>query len=285
MTDVKKKKQAEIKIVLGGFLAILMVTLVVGYTVTAKKADKTTVTESETQPPVTSAEAAGGEDITTTLPTTAAVVTTTQAATAAETTNANGSPFNPKTVTVDENNWTLTLLNTKYKLPDNYVVTTAPAITGSSELLDSRVAPYYQKMYDAANAEGIKLTPYSGYRTLATQKRLYTNKVSYYQNQGYSSYDAQVQAAKWSMLPGCSEHNFGVAMDICSTRDDFNQTAQYKWLQQHAAEYGFIERYTEAKIPVTGVAAEPWHWRFVGVENAQKIKDSGLCLEEYLGKA
>ena len=86
------------------------------------------------------------------------------------------------------------------------------------------------------------------------------------------------------MIPGCSEHNFGVAMDICNTNDDFNQTEQYAWLQKHAAEYGFIERYKGDKTEYTGVAAEPWHWRYVGVENAKKINESGLCLEEYLGK-
>lgn len=278
MNDVKKSKQTEMKIVLGGLLGVIMVTLIVGFAITSKRAEKNT-TAAPTEAPTSSTQAAGGEDIT------SSTESTTAAPTTAGTTNASGSPFNPKTVSVDENNWSMTLLNTKYKLPENYVVKLAPAISGSEEKLDERVAVYYQKMYDAAKAAGCVLTPYSGYRSISIQKRLYNNKVSYYQNQRYSSYDAQIQAAKWSMLPGCSEHNLGVAMDICSTRDDFNTTKQYKWLVEHAAEYGFIERYKADKISITGVAAEPWHWRFVGVENAQKIKDSGLCLEEYLGKA
>ena len=71
-------------------------------------------------------------------------------------------------------------------------------------------------------------------------------------------------------------------MDICGTESSFSNTKEYAWLQQHAHEYGFILRYTAEKQPITGIIPEPWHWRYVGVENAEKIKNSGLCLEEYL---
>ena len=291
MTRYKKQ---ELKIVLGGFIGVLILTVILGLAVTGKLSKK--------QEPVTAAPSQTEEKASEEKPSEEKTENQTEKSSEKEeektsekdeektseeesSVDENGSPFDPQTVTIDEDNWELTLLNTKYKLPDGYKVETAPAVAGSGEVLDKRVQPYYEKMYNAAKKEDIVLTPYSGYRSISTQTRLYNNKVTSYQNSGYSYYEAQIQASHWSMLPGCSEHNFGVAMDICNTRSDFNETKEYEWLQKHAAEYGFIERYTEEKTSITGVAAEPWHWRFVGVENAKAIKESGLCLEEYLDKA
>jgi D-alanyl-D-alanine carboxypeptidase len=288
-----KYKQQEMKIVLGGFLAIVVITLVLGFAITSKKspkAEKTTTAGTEAVEPSEDGKTTEKNESTTEEKTTKEESTTEEKTTEEESTeekttvDENSSPFNPQTVKIDEGNWELTLLNANYKLPDGYVPELVPAIPGSGESLDKRVQPYYEKMYNAAKAEGVYLTPYSGYRSIATQTRLHTNKVNSYKSQGYSDYEAEKMATRWSMLPGCSEHNFGVAMDICNTNDDFNMTEQYAWLQEHAEEYGFIERYKGDKEQYTGVANEPWHWRFVGVENAKKINASGLCLEEYLGK-
>lgn len=71
-------------------------------------------------------------------------------------------------------------------------------------------------------------------------------------------------------------------MDICCLDYDFDERKEYKWLEKNAADYGFILRYTEENKSKTGVVAEPWHWRFVGVEDAKAIKKSGLCLEDYV---
>ena len=90
-------------------------------------------------------------------------------------------------------------------------------------------------------------------------------------------------AATIILPPGTSEHNAGLAMDICSLEQSFDKTAEFRWLNEHAADYGFILRYTEEKQDVTKKIYEPWHWRYVGVENAKAIKASGKCLEEYLG--
>ena len=73
-------------------------------------------------------------------------------------------------------------------------------------------------------------------------------------------------------------------MDICNTLNSFANTKEYKWLSEHAHEYGFILRYTAEKQPVTGIVPEPWHWRYVGAEYAKEIRDSGLCLEEWTAK-
>ena len=71
-------------------------------------------------------------------------------------------------------------------------------------------------------------------------------------------------------------------MDICNTYDSFATQKEYAWLVENAHKYGFILRYEAEKKPITGIVPEPWHWRYVGVEYAEKIKNSGLCLEEYL---
>jgi len=286
-----KYKRTELKIVLGGFFTVLILTLVLGFLIIGSKKEKPLETTTEkpsveqTSEKPTEAQSEPESETETNTEEEESTEEKTEEETEEESTaDADSSPYSPTVISIDESNWELTLLNTNYKLPDGYVPELAPAIPGSGESLDKRVQPYYEKMYNAAKAEGILLTPYSGYRSYETQTRLHTNKVKSYQSQGYSYYEAEKMATRWSMLPGCSEHNFGLAMDICNTNDDFNLTEQYAWLVKHAEEYGFIERYKGDKTDYTGVAAEPWHWRYVGVENAKKINASGLCLEEYLGK-
>ncbi len=158
-------------------------------------------------------------------------------------------------------------------------------VAGSGELMDSRAARAYEQMYDAAASDGIYLTPCSGYRSYSTQKRLYYEFYYEYINQGYSSEEAHSLTSKRRNPPGSSEHNIGICMDIicASSSANFQNTKAYAWLDANAHNYGFILRYPEDKVAVTGVKYEPWHWRYVGVENAASIKNSGLCLEEYLG--
>lgn len=160
-------------------------------------------------------------------------------------------------------------------------------VAGSGEQMDSRAAAAYEKMYDAAAEDGIYLTPCSGYRSYSTQKRLYNEFVNEYLYQGYSREEAENLASKRRNPPGSSEHNIGICMDIicASSSANFQNTNAYAWLQNNAHNYGFILRYPEDKVDITGVKFEPWHWRYVGVENAASIKMSGKCLEEYLGLA
>lgn len=158
-------------------------------------------------------------------------------------------------------------------------------VAGSGERMDSRAAAAYEEMYAAAAEDGIYLTPCSGYRSYSTQKRLYNEFVDEYLAQGYSRQEAEDLASRRRNPPGSSEHNIGICMDIicASSSANFQNTSAYAWLQANAADYGFILRYPEDKVDITGVKFEPWHWRYVGVENASAIKNSGLCLEEYLG--
>ncbi len=179
--------------------------------------------------------------------------------------------------------WNLVVVNTKREIPGDYVPKLAE-VASSGVYMDYRVAPYYNEMYAAAKKDGVILTPYSGYRSYARQQRNYNNLTQQYMSQyGLSKEAAAAKAATVILPPGTSEHNLGLAMDICNTNSTFKNQKEYKWLTEHAHEYGFILRYTAEKQPITGIIPEPWHWRFVGVEHAEKIKNSGLCLEEYLG--
>lgn len=179
------------------------------------------------------------------------------------------------------------LVNAKYSLPAGYKPNLAEAVPGSGQYLDYRVAPHYQEMYNAAKADGITLTPISGYRSYERQKNNFENRIKSNMNAGYDRVEATKRAATIIMIPGASEHNAGLAMDICSLSESFENTKEFDWLNEHAAEYGFILRYPKdaRSREITGVVYEPWHYRYVGVEAAKEIKAKGITLEEYLGKA
>lgn len=183
--------------------------------------------------------------------------------------------------------WRMILVNRDYILPDGYKPKLENAVeSGYGDIyLDERVAPYYNEMYKAAYKDGIHLVPISGYRSVDRQKRNFENKIDYYMDKGYSKVEATQKAATIILPPGTSEHNAGLAMDICSLEQNFEETEEFRWLCENAADYGFILRYPEDKQNITKIIYEPWHWRYVGVEAAKAMKASGECLEEYLGVA
>ena len=95
------------------------------------------------------------------------------------------------------------------------------------------------------------------------------------------------EAGRWVAVPGTSEHETGMALDIVSysyqlLNEQQENTAEQKWFMEHCWEYGFILRYPKDKTEVTGIGYEPWHYRYVGREHAAKLYESGLCLEEYI---
>ena len=195
--------------------------------------------------------------------------------------------FTPAYADMNVSDWRLILVNRDYILPDGYEPKLAPCITDDPDSLklDYRVAPYYNEMYQAALEDGVELTPISGYRSVARQKRNFENKIDTYMDQGYGKIEATQMAATIILPPGTSEHNAGLAMDICSLYESFENTDEFAWLSENAADYGFILRYPEDKQDITRIIYEPWHWRYVGVEAAKAMKASGQCLEEYLGVA
>ena len=195
--------------------------------------------------------------------------------------------FTPAYANVSISDWKMLLVNRDYILPEDYEVKLAPSITSDpdSMQLDYRVAPHYNEMYLAALEDGIELTPVSGYRSLTRQRNNFERKIETYIDEGYSRAEATRMAAKIILPPGTSEHNAGLAMDICSLYESFENSAEFKWLSENAADYGFILRYPKDKQDITKIIYEPWHWRYVGVEAAKAMKASGECFEEYLGVA
>lgn len=195
--------------------------------------------------------------------------------------------FNPSTAVINSEKWYLLLVNRNYILPEDFTVKTT-AVKGGGQSLDYRVTPHYDKMVAAAEADGISLIPVSGYRSVERQRTNFERKIKLYMDKGYSKAEATRLASEIVLMPSTSEHNAGLAMDFGTNGnytldENFAKTEAFRWLSENAADYGFVLRYPEDAQDITMVTYEPWHWRYVGVENAKKIKASGLTLEEYLG--
>ena len=183
--------------------------------------------------------------------------------------------------------WRLILANKNSPLPEGYAPELV-TLADSSLQMQTEAAAAFDEMRQAANATGLHLMACSTYRSVERQTELYDAEVQKWIGKGYAEADAREKAATVVMIPGCSEHNNGLAVDVGSVTNQrveevFEDEPEFDWLQEHAAEYGFILRYPSDKQAITGVSYEPWHYRYVGVENAKAIKESGLCLEEYLG--
>lgn len=191
-----------------------------------------------------------------------------------------------KQAEIDDSVWYLTLVNFEYALPDDFSVELAKIDGGIS--VDARIIDNYNAMRDAAKTDGVILNPCSGYRSVEYQKDLFTRRVKEHMIYGYNQEDSEKIVATYTARPGRSEHNLGLAIDFYDSStaltEDFELTDQGKWLRENSYKYGFIMRYSSDKMNITAITYEPWHFRFVGIEDAAKIYESGLCLEEYLGK-
>ena len=181
----------------------------------------------------------------------------------------------------------MVLVNHANKMPDNYTFDTKEcgSSTSVNKTLQTVACDAFLAMQKAAAADGVTVWMQSGYRSVSYQKKLYDNKTQYYRNKGLSEAAAREKAAAIVNPPGCSEHNCGLAADLNSpehtTLDTgFADTAAFRWLCENAEQYGFILRYPKEAESVTGITYEPWHWRYVGPENAALLNQSGLCLED-----
>ena len=155
------------------------------------------------------------------------------------------------------------IANKTYALPSTYNPGVDPV---ANEAL--------QQMFAAAKAEGLDLFVRSGFRSYQTQKSLY---------ESYVKRDGQAAADRYSARAGHSEHQTGLAFDINKANSSFAGSPEAIWLAENCHKYGFIIRYPEGKEAITGYIYEPWHVRYLGVETATAVYNSGLCLEEYLG--
>lgn len=180
----------------------------------------------------------------------------------------------------------LLLVNPWTPLPEDFLPGELVPVQ-NDQAVDARAYPDLQNMLRDMSQAGLSPLICSSYRSQERQQELYDNKVLRVMTEGASLEEAQVEAARWVALPGTSEHQTGLAVDIVSL---FNQmldetqesTPEFQWLAENSWKYGFILRYPNDKSEKTGIAYEPWHFRFVGKDAAEEIHNLGVCLEEYL---
>ncbi len=183
-------------------------------------------------------------------------------------------------VATTENGWNLILINKDNCIPEDYEVNLYKLANG--EKVDERIYPELQKMFDDARSAGLALFVAQGYRTEEEQQQLLDQKQEAYENEGNSPKEARKLAEQWVAIPGTSEHQIGIAVDINADTEKCKPEEVYKWLKENAHKYGFIRRYPENKTDITGISNEPWHYRYVGIDAATEIHEKDLCLEEYI---
>ncbi len=185
-----------------------------------------------------------------------------------------------------EQAWNLVLVNPWNPMPENY----EPELTylRNGQAVDSRCYPDLQQMMDDCRAAGLDPLICASYRTMEKQEALFEDKEARLIREGWADDDAETEAAKTVAVPGTSEHQLGLALDIVDMGYQQLDTQQentpvQKWLMANSWKYGFILRYPTGKSDITGIIYEPWHYRYVGREAAAEMYEDKLCLEEYLG--
>lgn len=200
---------------------------------------------------------------------------------------ADSTPSKPGAIQVVTSPESITVLvNKQQALPESYepkdlVYPNVPFTF--TEKIDKRkmrkeAAAALETLFAGAKKDGISLAGVSAYRSYATQKTLYNN---------YVKQDGEEKAKTYSALPGHSEHETGLAIDVsgsngkCAAQNCFAVTKEAKWLDSHATEYGFIIRYPDGKESITGYQYEPWHLRYVGTQLSKELAQKNITLEEY----
>lgn len=179
----------------------------------------------------------------------------------------------------------LILVNAQHTLPENYQV----AITQlrNNQSIATICYPDLQAMIDDCRAAGLNPLICSSYRSMEKQQTLFTNEIQKQKAYGYDEDTAYEKAATIVAIPGTSEHQLGLALDIVDIsnqrlEEEQENTPVQQWLMANSWKYGFILRYPKDKSDITGIIYEPWHYRYVGKEAAKYIYEHQLCLEEYL---
>lgn len=185
----------------------------------------------------------------------------------------------------EQDEWKLLLVNETHPLEEGYEVTLS-AVAGGQKV-DSRIVKPLNDMMDAMREEGMNPLVCSGYRSVEKQSRLFNEFIEERLDEGWTYEEAFFKAKTRIALPGTSEHQTGLAVDIVgksyqSLDDGQAQTQEARWLAEHCGEYGFILRYPESKTDVTGIDYESWHFRYVGKEAAAYIMEQEITLEEFL---
>lgn len=187
----------------------------------------------------------------------------------------------------DSSDWRLVLINKQHPIPADYDFKLGTFTSGMR--CDERVIEDLLLMMQAAKKDGLNLVVRSPYRTSDHQEDNFNDRIKSYMRQGLSYMEAYKATSTVITVPGCSEHEVGLAFDITSDsfielKQGFADTEEGEWLEAHSYEYGFILRYPSGKEYITGIEYEPWHFRYVGREAATIMKDEELCLEEFWDK-
>lgn len=181
----------------------------------------------------------------------------------------------------------LVLVNQTHPIPEDWEINLKAL--PEDMWIDERVYPDLMQMLSDAEKAGLEPVICSAYRSREVQQELYDEDIAYYTALGYSEEAAKALSSDWLAVPGTSEHELGLALDIVSKENQRLEQAQedtkeQQWLMAHCYDYGFILRYPKDKEEITGISYEPWHYRYVGKAAAQEIKAQGVCLEEYLAE-
>lgn len=189
---------------------------------------------------------------------------------------------------VSHEDWNLILVNPFQALPDNFEIDLVEV--DNEQRIDGRIVEAWTSWKDAALAEGHRLFFASGHRDINRQAMNFNRTVQEHMDEGLTEEEAVEKAKEYLTEPGYSEHHTGLALDIVDEEwivsgqglePEYDGEASQEWLVSSMADYGFILRYPEGKEEITGINYEPWHFRYVGIENAKFIEENDLTLEEY----
>lgn len=287
----KKKKQKYLPAYIMLYAVIAIVIILIIVLIKNIGGNKSEETQTEASTPVSSTTVPAETEATRSNNVIAPKPGVSASTNAAETTAATAAVNN------SGDNWALYVIGNDNPLPSDFTVDTK-SVSGEREL-DVRCADYAIQMLNDAKEQNVGLFVTSAYRSVEKQTANMQSYISNLISQGYSQEEAKKQAEKEIALPGHSEHNAGLAMDIVSDTywsnhsdldESFDQLPQYDWLIDNSWKYGFILSYPKGKEDITGFIYEPWHYRFVGLEHAKKIHEvyektgEFLTVNEYIEK-
>lgn len=190
------------------------------------------------------------------------------------------TPYTPE-VDIDSDDSITRLINVSYPVSSSYVPANLRKVnipSAADEYLREEAASALEELYQAARNNQVYMRIVDGYRSYSEQRDLY----NYYERVHGKAYTEYVDDH-----PGASEHQLGLAADLgwyngnCELNPCIATYPQYQWLLDNSYKYGWIARYPDKKTDVTHITYSPWHFRYVGKEEAEKIHDSGLTMEEY----
>ena len=176
----------------------------------------------------------------------------------------------------------LVLCNRWNPIPQDYRV--EEAVSADGVPMDGRILAACGAFMAEIAAQGLRAQITSAYRSWQEQEEIMQYWIGVHRAEGLSAEEAVARAELRVAIPGTSEHQLGLALDIEPVDGDDDPQGLYPWMAENAHRFGFILRYPAEKTPVTGIGYEPWHFRYVGLRPAREMYQQGLCLEEYLQK-